>query len=146
MGGPLSRDAPKQNEITTEHRAAELTLEGKVTFARTEMTDISVLPQRLLRRPHLFQIVAGDLPPRTITLGDQPVAIGRGSDCGMRLISSDLSRRHARLERTRRGYLLSDLDSRNGVYVNEVRVDSVVLRDGDTVQLGNLQLIYHEGS
>lgn len=142
----MSDEPRQQAEITKQRQVADFTLDGKVTFASTEMSDISVLPQRLLRRPHLFQIVAGDLPPRTITLGDLPASIGRGSDCEMRLISSDLSRQHARLERTRRGYLLTDLESRNGVYINEVRVESVVLRDGDTVQLGNLQLIYHEGS
>ncbi len=124
----------------------ETTMDGKVIFARTEMTDISVLPQRIFRRPHLFQIVAGDVAARNITLSDDPTLIGRGSDCGMRLLSADLSRRHARLERTRRGYLLSDLESRNGVFINEVRVASALLRDGDTIQLGNLQIVYHEGS
>lgn len=121
-------------------------MDGKVIFARTEMTDISVLPQRLFTRPHLFQIVAGEAMPRNITLGEGKVTIGRGSDCGMRLLSSDLSRKHATLERTRRGYLLSDLESRNGVFVNEVRIESALLRDGDTIQLGNMQIVYHEGS
>lgn len=122
------------------------TMDGKFVFARTERTDVSVLPQRLMRRPHMLQIVAGDIAARTLHMGEEPVVLGRGSDCEMRLPSADLSRRHARLERTRRGFKLTDLDSRNGVYINEVRVQSVILRDGDTVQLGNLQMIYHEGS
>lgn len=118
----------------------------KQVFALTELADISVLPQRLMRRPHMFQVITGDVPMRTLHLSDEPLTIGRGSDADLKLPASDLSRRHARLERTRRGFKLTDLESRNGVFVNQVRVQSAILRDGDTVQLGNLQMIYHEGS
>ncbi len=133
----MSEDQP---ENTNESRCI------KHVFAMTEPTDISVLPQRLMRRPHMFQVVTGDVTMRTLHLSDEPMTIGRGTDADLKLPASDLSRRHARLERTRRGFKLTDLESRNGVFVNQVRVQSAILRDGDTVQLGNLQMIYHEGS
>jgi hypothetical protein len=128
-------------------RAGEATIDGHLPLAPpTEALDVAVLPQRMTRRPHVLQVLRGDQTRRSIQLEDRPLTLGRGSDCEVRLLAGDLSRRHATIAPTRRGFLLTDLDSRNGVYVNEVRIDSAILRDGDTVQLGNLQLLYHEGS
>lgn len=141
--GKVPRPPAAPTEFTT---TGEVTSDGKFVFGRTELTDISVLPQRTRHRPHILQVVSGEFAPRTIYLNDAPVVVGRGSECEVRIGSGELSRRHARLERTRRGIKLTDLESRNGVYVNEVRVQSAILRDGDTVQVGNVQMIYNEGS
>ncbi len=122
------------------------TLDGKLAFAKTEATDISMLPKRLVRRPHMFQIVEGDIPPRTIPLTRDTMVVGRSNQADVRIMTADLSRMHMRVERTRRGFKCIDLGSRNGVYVNHVRVRSAILRDGDHVQLGNVVLMYHEGS
>ena len=124
----------------------EDTLEGRLEFQKTEAHDISLLPTRLLRRPHMLQLIAGGDQPRTISLGNDAVTIGRSNSADVRIMSADLSRKHALVERTRWGYRIVDLGSRNGVYVNEVRAHSCVLRDGDTVQLGNVVMIYLEGN
>jgi predicted component of type VI protein secretion system len=48
-----------------------------------------------------------------------------------------ISRRHARIERRPEGrYHVTDLGSTNGMWVNQVRVRSASLRDGDYLQLG----------
>lgn len=124
----------------------EDTVEGRLEFQKTEAHDISLLPTRLLRRPHMLQLIVGGDQPRTISLGNDPVTIGRSNSADVRIMSADLSRKHAIVERSRWGYRIIDLGSRNGVYVNEVRAHSCVLRDGDTVQLGNVVLIYLEGN
>ena len=38
-----------------------------------------------------------------------------------------------------------DLDSRNGVYLNGVKIHSAVLHGGDNLQLGSVVLVFHEG-
>ncbi len=124
----------------------EDTLNGKLAFSKTESTDISVLPARLLRRPHVLQIVAGEEINRTIPLGAGRLTVGRSNEADVCIMSADLSRMHIRIEGTRTGYRVVDLDSRNGVYLNEVRIHSAELRDGDSLQLGNVLMVYHEGS
>ena len=120
--------------------------DGKHAFSSTEAMAVSVLPARLQRREHLLQIVAGADLNRTITLASGLITIGRSSEADVSIQSSDLSRLHVQLLPTRTGYRVVDLDSRNGLYLNEVRIHSAELRDGDSLQIGNIQMIYHEGS
>ncbi len=122
------------------------TLHGKLAFSKTDNTDVSVLPTRLLRRPHVLQIVAGEENNRTIPLGAGHITMGRSHEADVRVGSAELSRLHIRIEGTRTGYRVVDLDSRNGVYLNEVQIHSAELRDGDSLQLGNVLMVYHEGS
>lgn len=124
----------------------EDTLDGRLAFAKTEATGISMLPKRIARRPHMLQIIGGDIPHRTIPLTSDSACIGRAQEADIRIMTADLSRMHLQLTRTRRGFECRDLGSRNGVYVNLVRVESAILREGDHIQLGNVVLMYHEGS
>lgn len=69
---------------------------------------------------------------------DQDVmSIGRGEDCDIVIPLRQVSRCHAQIERTGDGYVLRDLRSKNGTYVNgeEVRDDPVPLKDGDEIQI-----------
>ena len=49
---------------------------------------------------------------------------------------------HARLDRTAEGFLLVDLSSRNGTYVNSKRIINQLLATGDEVRLGTARLVY----
>jgi hypothetical protein len=69
---------------------------------------------------------------------DQDVmTIGRGDDCDISIPLRQVSRCHARIERCADGYVLHDLGSKNGTFVNgeEVRGDPHLLRDGDEIQI-----------
>jgi hypothetical protein len=71
-------------------------------------------------------------------LGPKPVVIGRDDDCAIVDPDRSVSRRHAIvLLQTDGLFLITDLGSTNGTFVNDVRVDSCVLADGDRVRLGN---------
>jgi len=65
------------------------------------------------------------------------VTIGRGSDCDVVLSKRQISRYHAQIDRDDGGYLLRDLGSKNGTYVNgqEVRDKPHRLKDGDEIQI-----------
>lgn len=75
---------------------------------------------------------------RRYPLGDDPVVIGRGEDCYIQNQDTSVSRRHARIERGSDGrHVASDLDSRNGTFVNNSsRLDNS-LCDGDDLRVGN---------
>jgi PAS domain-containing protein len=73
-----------------------------------------------------------------------PIVIGRDPACQVSDPDPLLSRRHAEIAPAAEGASVRDLDSRNGVLVNGERTRAQVLRSGDVVQLGHLQIRYME--
>jgi hypothetical protein len=68
--------------------------------------------------------------------------IGRTQDCDLRIADLSVSRRHAQLDRSEDGWLLSDLGSHNGTRVNGWLVrEPVPVRPGDILQFGSATLI-----
>jgi len=75
------------------------------------------------------------------------VTVGRHPDSDIFLDDISVSRRHATFSRGDSGYVVSDLGSLNGSYVNRDRIDNdVSLTGGDEVQIGKYRLIYFAGS
>ncbi len=70
-------------------------------------------------------------------LTDEPLVIGRGNDCEIRINDHSVSRRHARLQPGVDGYYAVDLQSTNGTYVNDVPASMCKLKDGDYLRVGN---------
>ena len=80
-------------------------------------------------------------------LDTEVVTVGRHPDSDIFLDDISVSRRHANFTRTDAGYVISDLGSLNGSYVNRDRIDTdVALTGGDEVQIGKYRLIYFAGS
>ena len=77
------------------------------------------------------------LEPKT-TLGRHPANT-------LRLADREVSKEHATIEKMGNHYLLRDLGSSNGTFVNGRRVRELRLRDGDEIALGNSRLIFHSG-
>lgn len=61
-------------------------------------------------------------------------------DCAIRTDDAMVSRHHARVYWSGGGYVLEDLSSANGVYFQEQRVQSHLLKHGDAVRCGSLWL------
>ncbi len=72
-------------------------------------------------------------------------AIGRHPDSDVFLDDITVSRRHVVVERTDDGYVLRDVGSLNGTYVNRKRVDEARLKWGDEVQIGRYRLTFVVG-
>jgi DNA-binding MarR family transcriptional regulator len=66
------------------------------------------------------------------------VLIGRATDCDVRVSPADTvaSSHHARVQATPRGYVIEDVGSRNGTFVNAQAIERAPLAPGDRVQLG----------
>lgn len=82
-----------------------------------------------------------------LTLANRPVIIGRSRNAGCDLVlegDRQISRRHARIEwdASAGNYVIYDLQSTNGLFVNEQRVDNRVLRSGDRIRLGKTVLVF----
>jgi pSer/pThr/pTyr-binding forkhead associated (FHA) protein len=71
--------------------------------------------------------------------------LGRHPDSEISLDDITVSRRHAEVERSGEGhYLVRDVGSLNGTYVNQERIDEVVLRHGDELQVGKFRLVFFD--
>jgi hypothetical protein len=68
--------------------------------------------------------------------------IGRTPDNQVRLNKPAVSRRHAQLAQTENGWLLKDLQSENGTWVNGDRIRERLLAEGDRVQFGTVRLVF----
>jgi len=70
--------------------------------------------------------------------------IGRDPDCEVRLSEGAVSRRHAELRWSYAGYVLRDLGSSNGTFVNGVEIeDEAPVEDGGLIEVGLVQLRFH---
>lgn len=98
------------------------------------------------RRAHAIEITGGPVSPKRIGLDRDRLSIGRAQTAHLQLDSDEVSRNHAQLTRLDDEYTIEDVQSRNGIYLNGVKVHAAVLRDGDELQLGDVFLVYHEGN
>lgn len=74
------------------------------------------------------------------------IKIGRANDNDIVIPEVLASRHHATLIPTPHGTEIHDNRSINGTFVNGARVDSAVLRDGDVVTIGNIDLVFAGGT
>ena len=95
----------------------------------------------------LFQFVmrSGPTPGATYSLEGDQIVIGRDSSSGVPINDAEISRKHARLTFQGGKYVLEDLGSTNGTFVNGQRlVSPVVLKSGDVVSLGEQIVLMFE--
>jgi Nif-specific regulatory protein len=90
-------------------------------------------------------VIAGPLKDSVFELGGAELSVGRDSTNLVRLADSLLSRRHCRVTRAREGFLLTDLDSLNGTFVNGRPVREHLLADGDRIDVGESRMVFLTG-
>jgi hypothetical protein len=71
-----------------------------------------------------------------------PCLVGRDPTCDLVLALDDVSRRHALVDGAGAGHLITDLNSRNGTYVGEERVERRLLQAGEQIRVGSAVLKY----
>lgn len=93
-------------------------------------------------------LVAHEGPNRgaRFLLDQAKVTVGRHPDADIFLDDVTVSRRHAIFERDGEEFRLVDTGSLNGTYVNNDRVDAVLLRTGMELQIGKFRLSYYAGT
>lgn len=95
--------------------------------------------QRRDLRPALV-FLSGELIAVPIPLERETVVLGRALEADVRVNDTQVSRRHARISAVRNGdgtdYVLTDLKSRNGTFLNGQKVAEQTLQDGDKITVG----------
>ena len=101
----------------------------------TERTIESKTPNRAYLIPVL------DRHSAPIPLSEH-LSLGRDPSSSLVVADSFVSGRHARIERREAHYIIRDLRSRNGTYVNGTRILEAALREGDVVRIGEREYAF----
>ena len=80
----------------------------------------------------------------TLPLTDKGLRIGRALDNDIVLNHAIVSRHHAQVELRGRDAWVTDLSSRNGIFVNRLRIKEEQLGDGDILQIGPFEFHYED--
>jgi len=100
-------------------------------------------------------VIYGPEMGRRVQVGTEPVIIGRGAQCEIQVDQESVSRNHCRIRFNGTEFLVRDLGSTNGTYVNDDIVDEEGrLRHGDQLKVGrtilkfiigdDVEVQYHE--
>jgi FHA domain len=147
--GLLSQDTFQQrlDQVLNDALVEPARLIGDLNFRRTGSRWRSKIA-RILAREVVGRIVpARAAEPRPgVLLGldwsgtQAEMLIGRDPDCDLTFADTAVSRRHAHLRFRDGRWILQDLESTNGTWVNGVRVGRCELRHGDELVIGELHL------
>jgi hypothetical protein len=131
-------------EPNVKPHAVLVTAEGRVvppSATQTMAAAVRPAAPEPIPAPKAFVIVDGE---RTVVLDKPVIGLGRRFDNDIVVDDARVSRAHAQLRLRFGRYVVYDLGSTGGTYVNGMKVDECVLRAGDVISLGGIPLIYGE--
>ncbi|HET7173430.1 MAG TPA: FHA domain-containing protein [Nocardioidaceae bacterium] len=137
-GHRLVVEHPVDTTSTLKFGGPDRVEEGDRRLSADEMAAVESLPVGTA----LLVVQRGPSAGSRFLLDKDEVTAGRHPDSEIFLDDVTVSRRHAVFRRTSDGYLVSDVGSLNGTYVNRDRIDEVLLSGGDEVQIGKYRLVY----
>ncbi|MDP2599293.1 MAG: FHA domain-containing protein [Deltaproteobacteria bacterium] len=118
-----------------------------------EVTDADILEVKLLKKvldavdqetvPSL-EVLNGSAEGKRVFLTDDTpeMIIGRDPSCDFPINEQVISRRHAKIMKKWGGIALTDMESKNGCFVNNKRVTEEFLHDGDRIALGTIVFLF----
>ena len=94
----------------------------------------------------LFVVESGPKAGARYGLEAAVTTIGRRGGADILLDDVTVSRHHVEVERTGDRYLVRDVGSLNGTYLNGKRIESCEIHDSDEVQIGRFKLVFFHGT
>ncbi len=88
----------------------------------------------------------GDKLLATFESDNDDISIGRSDSNDIKIDNLSVSGKHAQVRKVLNAYLIEDLGSTNGTFVNEKKIERYELLDGDQVIIGKHSLIFNIGS
>lgn len=90
--------------------------------------------------PMLTRVTGGEF--KVFHLSSRDTSVGRSPDNDIKLEDSQVSRQHCKISSEEDVWKICDLDSSNGVYLNDLPVKNARLESGDRIRLGSTQMIF----
>jgi pSer/pThr/pTyr-binding forkhead associated (FHA) protein len=125
-------------------RTVTLTAVDPLQDAPGTEDDIVVTVGDLPRGAAVLIVRSGAQAGDRFALSAGETRLGRHPDSEIMLDDITVSRRHAAIENTPEGYVVTDAGSLNGTYVNQERIERAVLHHGDELQVGKFRLVLFE--
>jgi pSer/pThr/pTyr-binding forkhead associated (FHA) protein len=94
----------------------------------------------------LLVVLRGPNAGARFLLDSDEVSTGRHPDSDIFLDDVTVSRKHATFRREGDEFLVRDVGSLNGTYVNRERIDEAALKTRDEVQIGKFRLVFYAGA
>jgi pSer/pThr/pTyr-binding forkhead associated (FHA) protein len=135
--GVAANPMPADTTITLGAVGAEVSEEPRLSPADEAAVD--ALP----RGSALLIVRRGPNAGARFLLDAERTTAGRRPDSDIFLDDVTVSRRHAEFVRTGDAFVVRDVGSLNGTYVQRDRIDEVGLKDGDEVQIGKYRMMFH---
>ena len=92
--------------------------------------------------PPRLAAVSGKLKGAIFAINEETLVIGRETAANLCIADASVSRRHSKIEKKDEGFVISDLESLNGTFVNDVPVKTRLLEHGDRVRIGDSQFLF----
>jgi pSer/pThr/pTyr-binding forkhead associated (FHA) protein len=115
-------------------------------------TTLSYMPEHLsddasagaegVEGPALVVRAGGGRSGEAFLLRQERTTVGRSPDCDIFLDDVTVSRRHAVISEQDGGFVIEDLGSLNGTFLNRHRIEQAPLSDDDEVQIGKYRLVF----
>jgi pSer/pThr/pTyr-binding forkhead associated (FHA) protein len=93
----------------------------------------------------LLVVLRGPNTGARFLLDSDEVSSGRHPDSDIFLDDVTVSRKHATFRHEGDDFLVRDVGSLNGTYVNRERIEEITLKTGDEVQIGKFRLVFYAG-
>jgi pSer/pThr/pTyr-binding forkhead associated (FHA) protein len=82
-------------------------------------------------------------PPKVVSLIKDVVVFGRSAQCDIPVADDNTSRQHCQIRKWAGKYVVEDLQSKNGTYVNGSKVvKEHALADGDLITIGDTTILF----
>ena len=139
-GGPPV--PPERQGETTSVFRADFLAEPETESRGAPVSGVDALPAGSA----LLVVKRGPNAGSRFLLDQDVTTAGRHPDSDIFLDDVTVSRRHAEFRREGGGFVVHDVGSLNGTYVNRQRIDVAALAGGDEVQIGKFRLLYLAGA
>jgi pSer/pThr/pTyr-binding forkhead associated (FHA) protein len=108
--------------------------------------DVTVNLDELAGDAGTLIVKRGDNAGSRFSLEAEVTTAGRHPDSHIFLDDITVSRRHAEIVRTPAGYVVRDVGSLNGTYLNRERIEEASISNGDELQIGKFKLVFFAGT
>jgi pSer/pThr/pTyr-binding forkhead associated (FHA) protein len=132
---------PERSPETTSVFRADFLSEHEPPAAEQPVSGVDALPPGSA----LLVVKRGPNAGSRFLLDQATTSAGRHPESDIFLDDVTVSRRHAEFRRDVGEFVVVDVGSLNGTYVNREPVDTAVLANGDEVQIGKFRLVFLTG-
>ena len=106
----------------------------------TRVLKVGEQPTTLVLAKCKLAVLEGSDSGKEVTMDRGTVTIGSDENCDLCLKDDTVSRHHAEIHFQKDGYLLKDLDSTNGTFVNSLKVKEIFITTGSTIRFGKTKV------